>query len=212
MSTDPTGLAGAMADHSSSIGPDVEPELSFFTTMEEMDAVDRPGGRRLNRSDLRDIRRRRERGRPPGSRNKRNVKLAQWYLAKYGNPLSVYGEIINTPDDVLMDELEALQNGDAKHKPVRAIDVKRLKMDAADRVAPYIIGKQPVSIEVNDRKDMVLLVPGLNVHGGHDVETIRAAIEEHGLGAIDPDTQQLTLLPTNRHLAPIPEGEGGGNA
>lgn len=211
MSTDPTGLAGALVDQAGSRPAEIEPELTFFPSVADMDALARTNGR-LQREDLRNLRRRGERGRPPGSRNRRNVKFAAYFIGKFGDPLDVMGEIMSRPIDVLIDEMEAAQGGDAKHKPVRAIDAMRLKLEAADKAAPYVRGKQPVSIEVSDRKDMVLLVPGLNVLGDHDVETMRAAIEEHGLAAIDPDTQELVLLPTSRREEPIPDDEGDEDA
>jgi len=211
MSTDPTGLAGAVADHAKDATSEIEPELTFFPPVADMDALPRKGGR-ITREQLRNLRRHGERGRPPGSRNRRNVKFAAYFVGKFGDPLDVMGEIMSRPLDLLIEEMEAAQGGDAKHKPVRAIDAMRLKLEAADKAAPYVRGKQPVSIEVTDRKDMVLLVPGLNVLGDYDVETMRAAIEEHGLAAIDPETQELVMLPTDRREEPISDDEDGGDA
>lgn len=211
MSTEPTGLGGALADRGAA-APDLEPELSFFPSIEQLDNLPRTRGGRYGREELRNLRRHGERGRPPGSRNKRNVKFAQYFTQKFGDPLDVMGEIMAMPLDALLEHMEAAQGGDAKHKPVRAIDGIRLKLEAANLAAPYVRGKQPISVEVTDRKDMVLLVPGLNVSAEHDVETMRAAVEEHGLAAIDFETQELVLLPTNRTLAPIPEEEDGDDA
>src|SRR3546814_14214536 len=111
---------------------------------------------RLQKSELRAYRARGQRGRPPGSRNKRNVTVAAYFVGKYGHPLDVFGEIMSRPIDVLIDEMEAAQGGDAEHTPVRAIDALRRKLEAANAAAPYIGGKPPVSFEVSRRKVTVL--------------------------------------------------------
>jgi hypothetical protein len=201
-----TGLAAALADARPF---DTEVERSFFPSWEEMDALPRNAAGRVEKEDLRKLRMQNQVGRPPGSRNRRNLKFAQYFIEKFGDPLDVMGEIMSMPLDVLIDQMEAAQGGDAKHKPVRAIDAMRLKMEAADKAAPYVRGKQPISVEVTDRKDLVLVVPGLNVGGGHDAETVRAAIEEHGLAAIDPDSRELVLLPTEKRFEPVADAEEG---
>lgn len=207
MSTEPTGLAGAALDRAADAAPDVEPELGFFPSVADVDAMPRVHGR-LQKSELRAYRARGQRGRPPGSRNKRNVTVAAYFVGKYGHPLDVFGEIMSRPLDVLIDEMEAAQGGDAKHKPVRAIDAMRLKLEAANAAAPYIEGKQPVSVEVSRRKDMVLVVPGLSVAGEGDAEEVRAAIEEHGLAAIDPDSGELVMRATRVRYDPLPDDDG----
>lgn len=198
MST-PGSFDGALADAAGGAGAlvpvDVEPELTFFPSIEEMDAMPRGHGGRYTRADLR-ARRKGERGRPPGSRNKANVKFANYFIAKFGDPHDVMGEIMAMPLDALIEHMEAAQGGDAKHKPVRAIDAMRMKIEAADKVAPYVRGKQPISIEVTGRKDLVLLVPGLNVPTNVDPQTLSDAITEHGLAALDPESGELLMLPS----------------
>lgn len=208
MSTEPSGLAGALADQGSGEAADAEPELTFFPPVADMDAMERERGGRISKETLRAYRMRGQRGRPPGSRNRRNVKFAAYFIGKFGDPLDVMGEIMSRPLDVLIDEMTAAQGGDAKHKPVRAIDAMRLKMEAAEKAAPYVRGKQPVSIEVSERKDLVLVVPGLSMGGDTDAEEVRAAIEEHGLAAIDPDSGELVMRASSVSYAPIPDDDG----
>lgn len=205
MSTDLTGLAGAAADHVAVAAPEVEAELPFLPSVDAVDAMPRNVAGKIDKSELRAYRARNQRGRPPGSRNKRNASVAAYFVGKYGHPLDVFGEIMSRPLDVLIDEMEAAQGGDAKHKPVRAIDAMRLKLEAANAAAPYIEGKQPVSVEVTRRKDLVLVVPGLSMSGEGDAEAIRAAIEEHGLAAIDPDNGELVMRASQVRYDPLPE-------
>jgi hypothetical protein len=103
----------------------------------------------------------RGRGRPPGSTNKASKQLAKWFIGKYGHPLDVLGEIIVSPTDVLCEQLRLAQGGEAKHKPVRAIDAQLLRLKAVDIALPYICGKQPISIDLNARADVILNIPGL---------------------------------------------------
>lgn len=209
MSTDPTGLAGAVGDHGGAAAVDVEVELPFFPSVADMDAMPRGQNGKIAKADLRAYRARNQRGRPPGSRNKRNASVAAYFVGKYGHPLDVLGEIMSRPLDVLIDEMEAAQGGDAKHKPVRAIDAMRLKLEAANAAAPYIEGKQPVSVEVTRRKDLVLVVPGLSMTGEGDAEAVRAAIEEHGIAAIDPDSGELVMRASDVRYSAIPDDAAG---
>lgn len=100
-------------------------------------------------------------GRPPGAGNKASKQLAKYFIEKWGDPLDVLGEIINTPTDVLVEQLKLAQGGEAKHKPVRAMDAQLLRLKAVDIVLPYIRGKQPISIDLNTRADVILNIPGL---------------------------------------------------
>lgn len=127
-----------------------------------MDALaDEMGPRTAQLGDLRRIRRSGERGRPPGSTNKRQEKTAQWFMRMFGSPLAVLGEVMTMPPDVLMTQMQALQGGDAKHKPLRALDIFKLKMEAAEKAAPYVHSKMPVELHVSDARDFILNIPGL---------------------------------------------------
>jgi hypothetical protein len=103
----------------------------------------------------------RGRGRPPGSQNKVSKKVAQLFFTRWGNPLDALGEIINTPTDLLCEQLELSQGGDAKHKPIRAIDAVHLRLKAIDIALQYLIAKPRVAIDLNARADVILNIPGL---------------------------------------------------
>jgi hypothetical protein len=62
---------------------------------------------------------------------------------------------------------------------------------AAKEVAPYVHGKQPLTVDVTGKADMVLLIPGLNAPAGVDARQLQAAVEAHGIDAIDFDSMEL---------------------
>ncbi len=190
--------------------PSTEIERSFFPSWEEMDEI-RGRSASQTREGLRQLRRRGERGRPPGSKNRAQQKFAAYFIGKFGDPHDMMGEIMSMDLDVLIEEMEVAQGGDAKHKPVRAIDALRLKVDCADRIAPYIRGKQPISIEVTGRKDAVIIIGGINAPSDVDPQLLSDAITEHGLAALDPDSRELRLLPASRRIEPIPDEDDDGD-
>lgn len=49
----------------------------------------------------------------------------------------------------------------------------------------YVHGRQPTSIEVAERKDAVLIIPGINAPTDVSQVDLAAAIEQRGLGALD---------------------------
>jgi hypothetical protein len=189
----------------------------------------------------------RTRGRPRGARNKRQKKIADYFVAKYGDPLDVLGQLINTPlkqlvevlrdaDDASerearlaalvetvegevlavcgrgqlnagqMRELVALVDklGDVA-KVLRAtpgklaLDALIVQLNATYRSLEYVHGKQPVSIEVTGKADLVVFAPEILKAHGIDAGELQAAIAERGLEAFDMD--EMRLLP------PIEDGD-----
>lgn len=53
----------------------------------------------------------RTRGRPRGARNKRQKKIADYYVAKYGDPLDAIGQLANTPLRQLVEVLMEADGG-----------------------------------------------------------------------------------------------------
>lgn len=49
----------------------------------------------------------------------------------------------------------------------------------------YVHGRQPTSVEISERKDAVLIIPGINAPTDVSQVDIAAAIEQRGLGALD---------------------------
>ncbi len=190
MSSAADGLMGAVTDRA---GPVRAPE-TMFPPVEQLDMLQTGSHPLTGLEQMRELRRRHERGRPPGSRNKRNQKLADYMVAKYGDPLAVMGEIYSMPLDALMTMMIALQGCDDKHKPLRAVDAIRLKLEAAEKAAPYVHGKQPISVEVSRRKDGILVFEGMVDGGEATSEDMAALIEEFGMAALEEGDGKLRLL------------------
>lgn len=190
MSSAPSGLAGTLTDKA---GPIRAPE-SMFPPVDQLDLLASGFGAPNGLDQLTTLRRRHERGRPPGARNKRNQKLSDYMISRYGDPLSVMGEIYSMPLDALMRLMIALQGGDAKHKPLRAVDAIRLKLEAAAQAAPYVHGKQPISVEVSRRKDGILVFEGMVDGGDVSSEEMTSLIEEFGMAALEESGGKLRLL------------------
>lgn len=166
----------------------------MFPTSEQMDFLADGHAKGLKGVDrLRHARRSKGPGRPPGAQNRRNQKLSAYMIDRYGDPLSVAGELYSMPLDELYRLMDELQGGDAKHKPLRAIDVIRVKLEAARDAAPYVHGKQPVSIEVSRRKDGILVFEGM-VDGVTSPEEMTSLIEQYGLAALEESGGRLRLL------------------
>lgn len=157
VSTDLNGFEQALLDGQERIS------FRYMPDPEQLDLL-RDANGRLPANALLTLRKashERGRGRPPGSANKASKQIAKWFIGKYGDPLDVLGEIMVTPTDVLVEQLKLAQGGEAKHKPVRAMDAQLLRLKAVDIALPYIRGKQPISIDLNTRADVILNIPGL---------------------------------------------------
>lgn len=74
-----------------------------------------------------------------------------------------------------------------------AVKALSLQVQAAKEVATYVHGKQPVTVDVRNKKDMVLIVPGLNAPIGMDPTALENEIRERGLDALD--YENMTFLP-----------------
>lgn len=157
MSTERSSLVRAMEEESGS-----SLEFEFGPSPEQLDMLALENRQGITRDGLRNLRlEQRRRGRPAGAQNKRNKDVARWFVAKYGDPLSVLGEIMNTPPDLLYQQMVAAQGGERKSKRITGADAIRLRNDAAKEVLPYIHGKQPLRVDVTKRADVILNIPGL---------------------------------------------------
>lgn len=153
--------------------------------------IEQKGG--LDREGLRAIRDARRaqiegrgRGRPPGALNKANRAFARYFIEKYGDPASVLGEIMTTPPDLLYQQMVAAQGGESKHKKLTGADALRMIREAADTMMPYIHGKMPVQLDVNQRADVILNIPGLT-----DPAHLAEIIGDDGLS--EADLQRLQV-------------------
>lgn len=70
----------------------------------------------------------------------------------------------------------------------------------------YVHGRQPTSIEIAERKDAVLIIPGINAPMDVSQVDLAAAIEQRGLAALDFEGMKLV------DDAEFDDGEGGVDA
>ncbi len=96
------------------------------------------------------------RGRPPGRRNKRTEAWAEYLLSRYGSPLEVLAQIMTAPAASLARQLGC--------SAVEALAEKRL---AAIALMPYVHQRQPLAVDLTERKTLTLTI----------VETTESAAE-----------------------------------
>jgi hypothetical protein len=200
----------------------------------------------------------RGRGRPKGSTNKRTKKVADYFVAKYGDPIDVLGQLTTMPlktlVDVLMeadggaehrdrltemveeavDHIKLLRDikGDAKDKREMAaqledaieklaraaqaingkpgklaLDALALQLSAGFKALEYVHGKQPISIDVQGKADLVIFAPEILRQHGIDPAELQSAIDARGLEAIDPETLRLSA-PEDAEFSEVGEPEG----
>lgn len=187
MSTDRSSLMGALQD---AAGDNVS-SFGFMPDVEQLDLLRDPKGK-LPPDALRRLRVQRSgRGRPEGARNKRNEQVAKWFIAKYGDPLDALGEIMNTPVDVLYEQMVLAQGGEGKAKRVTGRDAMDLKVQAIKEALPYIHGKQPLSVNLTGKADAVIFIPGLNAPAGFSSDQLTKAVEALGVEAIEKNGIRL---------------------
>ncbi len=182
----------------------------FFTEAEQLDLLRDKDGK-LPADALRQVRRAQGRGRPEGARNKRNEKIAKWFIERFGDPLSALGEIMNSPLDVLYEQMVLAQGGEFKGKRVTGRDAMDLKMSAIREALPYIHGKQPIAIDVTGKADAVIFIPGLNAPAGFTSDQLTDAVETLGVQAIETNGIRLAdgrlLQPEDSEFEDVAEGE-----
>lgn len=151
---------------------------------------------------LRTLRQRQGPGRRPGSQNKASKDIAKYFVGKYGHPLDALGQIMTTPTDVLVEQLKLAQGGEAKHKPVRAMDAMMLRIKAADIALPYIASKQPMAVDLTVHRDVLL-----NIHGLTDQAAL-AEIANAEVTAEDLEQLEYTEFAEVSDEGRSGEGEG----
>lgn len=124
-----------------------------------------------------------------------NIEADIAKLAGKGNLTKAEGQLVERLVDRLGDIAKVLRvkPGDL------AVKALALQKQAAAEVATYVHGRQPVSIDVKGKADMVLLVPGLNAPLG-DAKHLEDEVRRRGLEAVDFE---------NMALLPVPDAEDG---
>lgn len=103
----------------------------------------------------------RGRGRPPGSRNKRNAKFRDQILAMGPHPGVAMMRAYSRPVELLAAEL-----GCSK------LEAFQVQMRAAAELLPYIEGKQPVQIDLRQHHDVVMIMRAGSAIDGGDLQAI----------------------------------------
>lgn len=159
----PTALAAAMAAHE----PEPEPE--------QMDLLGLPAPKTDAGQAIVD---KRGAGRPAGARNKRTIREVNWLLSTYQDPRAVLLAIAQTPVDVLMATLGCTA--------MEALQEKRL---AAIGVLPYVAQKQPLSVDVTNRKIVYLQIGDVGFDDSSDGVGLTAKIIDGEMVDITPHTE-----------------------
>ena len=178
MSSDRSAFVDALVEEAG------EDATEFFPGAAQMDLLAEEGTSLAQQRKLLRESRRRGPGRPKGSRNQRQKDVAQWFTQKYGDPLSVLGEIMTMPVDVLYQQMELAQGAkSSKNQKITGKDAIQLKINAATDALPYIHGKKPITIDRTGNPDAVIIIPGLNAPVT-DSSVLANSIEKLGLDAI----------------------------
>lgn len=115
-----------------------------------------------------------QRGRPKGARNKSTDEWVRYYLGRYRSPLTALGELYSRPLEDLVDELQRMAD---KHKSyvstgeggryervvISPLDVLKMQRDAAVAILPYIHKRQPIEVEVDQRRPGVVVIGNLEM-------------------------------------------------
>lgn len=123
---------------------------------------------------------RRGRGRPAGALNKRNAKFREQLLALAPHPALALARAYSTPVEVL-----AAQLGCSK------LEAAQLGIRAAAEVLPYVEGKQPISVDVRQRADVVMIMAGAPGVAGEQLEAIAEEVNAGAASGIDWSTIEL---------------------
>jgi hypothetical protein len=120
---------------------DEAPGLDDLEAEEQLDLIGLPETRAVvNLREERELRDGRK-GRPPGSRNKRTLEMANYLLSRYSSPLEVLAQIATARVDDLAASLGC--------KKLEALQEKRL---AAIALVPFLHQKMPVAVDITNRK------------------------------------------------------------
>ena len=180
MSSEQSALMRAMEEESG------ENAFDFLPSSRQLDLLRDERGN-LPKDALRQVRQaqRNGPGRPKGAGNKRTEKVAKWFVAHYGHPLAALGEVINTPPDVLYEQMILAQGGEWKNKRVTGKDAMEFWLTCVKEALPYVEGKQPIAVDVSGKADAVIFIPGLNAPANFSAEQLRTATENLGIEAIE---------------------------
>lgn len=132
-----------------------------------------------------EVSRRRGRGRPPGSLNKRNGKFRDQILALGPHPALALQRAYSTPVETL-----AAQLGCSK------LEAAQLGLRAAAELLPYVEGKQPVTVDLRQQHDVVLIMGGAPGVTGEELDAVADQVNEAGEGGLDWESAEFEEVPS----------------
>lgn len=141
-----------------------------------------------------EVARRRGPGRPRGALGKRNSKFREQILAMGPHPALALQRAYSTPVEVLAAQLNCTK-----------FEAAQLAIRAAAELLPYIEGKQPVTIDMRQQHDVVLIMGGApGVDGGQ----LDAIADEVNAGASQGiDWGEVEIEDVEAMLDPSQQGE-----
>lgn len=131
----------------------------------------------------------RRRGRPKGSTNKKTADFSAWYEAQgFADPLALQADFMSADPVALqawfIEHEKAMKP--AGKRLVRAIpsllDIVKEQMARADALAPYLHGKAPVRVVVEDERLPVLVINS----GTNQIDQAMAIARQRGLSIGQP--------------------------
>lgn len=244
MSTDQPGIVGAVHDEAAKRGMARDHRsLGFMPDAVQLNLLREENGGRIDADGIRAIR---GRGRAPGSRNKRNQKVAQMIVHKFGDPMDGLGNfsvmpledavaMVRLADDVgreeeldrieamvarlslqlRREEMEATADQLARQlmkfmarKQISAIDVLALQIRVGQDLMTYVHGRQPISVDVREKTDAVVIIPGINAPTDVSQQQLAEVINQRGLDALDFQNMKLLDAPEDADFSEVGAGEG----
>lgn len=151
-----------MGDHPSPIEGELEAarDLALLADPEQLELIrDAVPGRDAGTAVK--VAERRGRGRPAGAMNKRNAKFRDQILALGPHPALALQRAYSTPVETL-----AAQLGCSK------LEAAQLGIRAAAELLPYIEGKQPVTVDLRQQHDVVMIMAGAPGVGAAQMQAI----------------------------------------
>jgi hypothetical protein len=170
-----------MADHPSPVAGELNQarDTALLADPEQLELIrDQVPGRDAGTAVA--IAERRGRGRPPGALNKRNAKFRDQLLALAPHPALALARAYSTPVDVLAAQLGCTR-----------LEAAQLGIRAAAEVLPYIEGKQPISVDVRQRADVVMIMAGAPGVTGEQLDAIAQDVNAGIVEGVDWSTVEL---------------------
>lgn len=123
----------------------------------------------------------RKRGRPQGSRNRRTDDLERWLLAHGQHPAVTLMQIQSTAPETLMEaskrrkvhsfQKDGTANVVIEHMTYEA--AQSLRARCADMLMPYLVGKKPITVDMNFSGVADLIIEGVT-HSVDEIDIIDA--------------------------------------